>query len=710
VGADFDNDMDVDIFLVCKRGAANIANRLYENLGDGTFREVANAGGAAGPIGAALATTSGWGDSATTGDFDNDGFMDLFVSNGLTTFPVRPDAGPHKLYFGEPNGNHWIELELVGTSSVSNAQGARVIATAGGVSQMREQGSGYHRFSQNHDRIHFGLGANTSTDINVVWPNGSVESFSNVDADNIYRLVEGSGISVKPIGAPARFDQAVSGDECGLPYFESRLDRALLIWKDCTTGDWSVRASGGGQQQWQAQGRLSGSGIDGVQRVSLETADSLQSDSQSIDYDFTTPGTDIDGFDFRINGDAAQRLVSDSNWRVSTVAAAGWQTVGYDDSGWAQATEIGTYGIDPWRQRVDGMPGDTQAAWIWSNDNQLDDRVYLRYRIPAGVAGTATIKIAADNSHSVWLNGSLLGSGTAWTVASTYVVTLAGGDVIAVLADDAGGVAGLLADIDVAGASICLESSSPDDVPVLLGREHFPIETPVSLPDMQPCQPSSPVLVSVTDMVVNEGDGRVNATVSLSRPTGADVSVLVHTRPLTATGGQDFYGFTRTLSIPAGSTSVTTPVSLVDDNAIEPTEMFQLRLLNPVNATIANGLSEVSIIDNDTVAVPSLTIDDVSVDESVGDATLTVQLSASTTQPVSVVIHSRSGSATGGTDFYGFTRTLDFAAGQTTATTTVRVLDDDAAEPLEQFQVRLVRPVNAVIGNGQALVTINDDD
>ncbi|MBT8438609.1 MAG: hypothetical protein KJO91_02700, partial [Gammaproteobacteria bacterium] len=45
--ADFDNDMDVDLYLVCTTPATNRPNILYENLGDGRFQSVLNAGGAA---------------------------------------------------------------------------------------------------------------------------------------------------------------------------------------------------------------------------------------------------------------------------------------------------------------------------------------------------------------------------------------------------------------------------------------------------------------------------------------------------------------------------------------------------------------------------------------------------------------------------------------------------------------------------------------
>jgi len=65
--ADFDNDMDVDIYAVCTRGVENIANRLFENQGDGTFSEVTGHG-AEGVVGAGLGSRAGQGESVGTGD------------------------------------------------------------------------------------------------------------------------------------------------------------------------------------------------------------------------------------------------------------------------------------------------------------------------------------------------------------------------------------------------------------------------------------------------------------------------------------------------------------------------------------------------------------------------------------------------------------------------------------------------------------------
>lgn len=720
VGADFDNDMDIDLYAVCKRGAANIANRLFMNEGDGTFTEVAGAGGAAGPIGVAVATKSGWGDSVTTADFDNDGFIDLFVSNGLTTFPVRPDAGPHKVYFGEPNDNNWIELELRGTSSVANAQGARIVATSGAVSQLREQGSGYHRFSQNHDRIHFGLGKNNTTDLTITWPDGNTETFSNVAANQIYQVTEGSGIAVKNIGPAATFADPVAGDECGYPYFEGKLDHALLVWKDCVTGTWSIRTSAGGQQQWLPKGQLTGTNPSGgdildVTRHSLEATDTLLTQDNIVSFSFGTSNIDIDGFEFNLSGDSSIRSGSSSDWKVANSFSDGWRSKTFDDSSWQSATVIGDYGASPWGTRVSGIPADTQGAWIWTSDVANDSSVYLRYRIPDGVAANSTITVSADNRHTTFLNGTALGTGNQWTVAASYTATVSAGDVVAIEAANLGGPAGVIADIRPtnpgASGEVCLDASLGNDALVLLGNRHVPVKTPIALPSLMPCTPSSPPKLSLQDLELNEADGSAAATVTLSSASSEDVSVRIHTRSGSARGGEDFYGFTRAITIAAGNTSATTAINLVNDSKREPIEQFQLRLFDAVNGVIEDADATVTIIDDDTnTNTPKLSIADAVVNESDTNIDVQVSLSAPSAQPINFTIHTRSGTAQGGSDFYGFTRSLTIPTGQVSTTTTVTLINDNAAEPNENFLLRLVQPTNAVIDVGTATITVADDD
>lgn len=73
--------------------------------------------------------------------------------------------------------------------------------------------------------------------------------------------------------------------------------------------------------------------------------------------------------------------VSDSHWKASTVEQAGWTGLGFDDSGWANASTYGAYGVSPWRTKIVGFPKDTGAQWIWSANNDADNTVYLRYRL-----------------------------------------------------------------------------------------------------------------------------------------------------------------------------------------------------------------------------------------------------------------------------------------------------------------------------------------
>ncbi len=188
---DFDNDMYVDLYLACRTGASNIANILYHNNGNGTFTAVPNAGGAAGPIGLAISDGAGTADSAVTADYDEDGFLDLFVTNGFNLQP-RYIGGPNRLFHNNGNHNHWIELDLIGVKSDRDATGARVYATALGVTQFRAQDGRYHRWSQDSKRIHFGLASATSASLTVKWPSGLVQTFPNVAANRLYTLTEGA--------------------------------------------------------------------------------------------------------------------------------------------------------------------------------------------------------------------------------------------------------------------------------------------------------------------------------------------------------------------------------------------------------------------------------------------------------------------------------------------------------------------------------------
>ena len=187
VAGDFDNDMDEDVFFACTGGAHNIPDRLYLNNGAGKFTEAPNAGGAAGITGAAVSEQAGTSDSVVTADYDLDGFLDLLVVNGLNMRPIYI-GGPKQLFHNLGNDNHWMEFDLVGTTSNRDGIGARVYATTAGITQYREQNGGYHRWSQNFMRVHFGLATNTAADIRVEWPDGTSTVYLGLESNHVYQL------------------------------------------------------------------------------------------------------------------------------------------------------------------------------------------------------------------------------------------------------------------------------------------------------------------------------------------------------------------------------------------------------------------------------------------------------------------------------------------------------------------------------------------
>jgi len=182
VAADFDNDMDVDFYVVCNAPIQKPPNLLFENDGSGHFSLVPNAGGAAG-------SSIGQGDSAAAADYDRDGFIDLLTTNG---FGVKPfNRGPHLLFRNRGNGNYWLEIDLEGVLSNRDGVGAWVLLTAGGKTQLREASGGMHGRSQDFKRLHFGLGPNPLASlIEVHWPSGVVQKVWNTASNQILRIVE----------------------------------------------------------------------------------------------------------------------------------------------------------------------------------------------------------------------------------------------------------------------------------------------------------------------------------------------------------------------------------------------------------------------------------------------------------------------------------------------------------------------------------------
>jgi enediyne biosynthesis protein E4 len=160
---------------------------LYENLGNGKFRDVSSL---AGPGITNPASSRG----CAFGDFDNDGLVDVVVN------PIN--AVPQLLHCTSRTGNNWTTLKLVGAKSNRSAIGARVHCVTGEHQQIEEVRSGGSFYSQNDLRVHFGLGKATKIDkLEIRWPSGQIDEFADVSANQILKAVEGSAKLI-PVGAP----------------------------------------------------------------------------------------------------------------------------------------------------------------------------------------------------------------------------------------------------------------------------------------------------------------------------------------------------------------------------------------------------------------------------------------------------------------------------------------------------------------------------
>jgi hypothetical protein len=242
---DYDGDGRLDLFVT---NFVFEYNSLYRNLGDGTFGDLTTAVGLAQPSYQYV----GWG--ASFFDYDNDGWLDIFVANGhvhedmdllnesvsfgqpkqlfhneggKSFSEVSAQSGPPFLVahssrgaaFGDydddgdldvavinlggpaellrndgGNREHWLGLRLKGRAGNRDAVGALVRVRAGSLRMVREVHAGSSYGSQSDLRVYFGLGGQTRVDsLEIRWPGGRVETFAELPVNRQLRFEEGRG-------------------------------------------------------------------------------------------------------------------------------------------------------------------------------------------------------------------------------------------------------------------------------------------------------------------------------------------------------------------------------------------------------------------------------------------------------------------------------------------------------------------------------------
>jgi hypothetical protein len=219
------------------------------------------------------------------------------------------------------------------------------------------------------------------------------------------------------------------------------------------------------------------------------------------------------------------------------------------------------------------------------------------------------------------------------------------------------------------------------------------------------------------------GAGGVDIPVTLSAPSGKQVSVPYTLAPGTALAPGDFDATGGTVTIAAGQTSGAIHVATVKDNVDEPDETLTATLGTPTNATLGSQTTATGTIDNDDV--PTITVGSASAPEGNSGVTtftfpitlsnpsartITVKYATADVTTASVPAAKR---ATAGQDYTPVaTSTATFSPGETSKSFPVNVLPDRLIESDEVFAVQLseASPVGTLANGGLGVGAILNDD
>ncbi len=215
----------------------------------------------------------------------------------------------------------------------------------------------------------------------------------------------------------------------------------------------------------------------------------------------------------------------------------------------------------------------------------------------------------------------------------------------------------------------------------------------------------------------NEGNGGATSfvfTATLGAAVTKPFSIAYATNDGTATSADNDYNDSDgSLTFVGNAGEMQTfVVSVNGDLKVEADETFSVTLgavTGALSQTISvDGSPQVSTITNDDIA--ALSIVDVTVDEGVGSALVTVTLSAESTFTTTATYATSDDSATAGDDYTTSSGTITITAGATQAVIVVPIIDDTLDENGEMFDVLLNNPDGAMIADGTGVVTILDND
>lgn len=323
--------------------------------------------------------------------------------------------------------------------------------------------------------------------------------------------------------------------------------------------------------------------------------------------------------------------------------------------------------------------------------NELDGTATITVMLDTPSAQVVTVKYATSNGTAT--------AGSDYT-ATNGTVTFAAGETsktfTVAITDDAmqeGAEALTLTLSEPAGASL---GATPTATLTIIDDE------------------STTVQLTTANLHIDENGGQAQIEVTLSKAAAFPVTVDYAITAGTATADADYSATNGTLTFAAGETSKSFAITIVDDTLFETSETINLALSNVTPGTASLGIpaaSVVTIVDNDSLPTVAFSTATYNVNENGGNATITAQLSAASSQQVTVQYATSDGTASAGSDYTTASGTLTFAPGETTKSFTIAVANDALDEEDEVVELALNAPTNANLGAvAGAVLTIADDD
>jgi len=208
---DYDNDGDLDLFLTNVNGHVN---KFYVNNGDGTFTENKSE----------IITNDILKESsaATFADADNDGDLDLYVTNFDNPY------ADHNNFFYKNNASstasNWFKVKCIGAQTNKQAIGARVylkaIIKGKLITQMREINGNCNLTGGGNgvvgNEVHFGLGnASSIQELKIVWPkSGIIQKFTDVSPNQFINITEGQSEFISHLACAQPPIQPLACENC----------------------------------------------------------------------------------------------------------------------------------------------------------------------------------------------------------------------------------------------------------------------------------------------------------------------------------------------------------------------------------------------------------------------------------------------------------------------------------------------------------------